>query len=64
MPKKKLEKDFKKLNLKIEREAADEIKKIQKETIALKEEASKVGEAVELSLKDNEAKTPKKKVNT
>ena len=44
--------------------AEDEIKKIQEETIALKEEASKIGEAVELSLKANEAKTTKKKVNT
>jgi len=62
--KQKLEKDYKKFNKSIEREAEDEIKKIQQETIALKEEASKIGEAVELSLKQNEAKTTKKKVNT
>ena len=62
--KQKLEKDYKKFNQSIEREAEDEIKKIQEETIALKEEASKIGEAVELSLKANEAKTTKKKVNT
>ncbi len=62
--KQKLEKDYKKFNKSIEREAEDEIKKIQQETIALKEEASKIGEAVELSLKANEAKTTKKKVNT
>ena len=60
----KLEKDYKKFNKNIEREAEDEIKKIQQETIALKEEASKIGEAVELSLKTNEANTTKKKVNT
>jgi len=60
----KLEKDYKKFNKNIEREAEDEIKKIQQETIALKEEASKIGEAVELSLKTDEAKTTKKKVNT
>ena len=60
----KLEKDFKKFNLNIERIAEREINKIQEETIALKEEASKIGEAVELSLKANEAKTTKKKVNT
>jgi len=64
MSKKKLEKDYKKFNQSIEREAEEEIKKIQKETIALKEEASKIGEAVEVSLKANEAKTSKKKVNT
>ncbi len=62
--KQKLEKDYKKFNKSIEREAEDGIKKIQEETIALKEEASKIGEAVELSLKANEAKTTKKKVNT
>ncbi|MGA3061158.1 MAG: hypothetical protein ABSD92_12445 [Candidatus Bathyarchaeia archaeon] len=60
----KLEKDFKKFNLNIERIAEREINKIQEETIALKEEASKIGEAVELSLKTNEANTTKKKVNT
>ena len=60
----KLEKDYKKFNLNIELIAEREIKKIQEETIALKEEASKIGEAVELSLKTNEAKTTKKKVNT
>ena len=64
MSKKKLEKDYKKFNESIEREAEDEIKKIQQETSALKEEANKIGEAVELSLKANEAKTTKKKVNT
>ena len=60
----KLEKDYKKYNLNIERAAEREIKKIQEETIALKEEARKIGEAVELSLKTNEQKTTKKKVNT
>jgi hypothetical protein len=60
----KLEKDYKKFNMNIESIAEREIKKIQEETIALKEEASKIGEAVELSLKANEAKTTKKKVNT
>jgi hypothetical protein len=60
----KLEKDYKKFNKNIEHEAEEEIKKIQEETIALKEEASKIGEAVELSLKTNETKTTKKKVNT
>ena len=62
--KQKLEKDYKKFNKSIEREAEDEIKKIQQETSALKEEASKIGEAVELSLKTDEAKATKKKVNT
>ncbi len=60
----KLEKDYKKFNKSIEREAEDEIKKIQQETTALKEEAGKIGEAAERSIKANEAKTTKKKVNT
>jgi hypothetical protein len=60
----KLEKDYKNFNMNIERIVERELKKIQEETIALKEEASKIGEAVELSLKANEAKTTKKKVNT
>jgi hypothetical protein len=60
----KLEKNFKDFNLNIEQEAANEIKKIQEETFALKEEASKIGEAVEHSVKAEEKKTPKKKVNT
>jgi hypothetical protein len=64
MSKKKLEKDYEKFSQGIEREAEDEIKKIQEETIALKEEASKIGEAVDLSVKEKEAKTAKKKVNT
>lgn len=60
----KLEKDYKKFNKNIECEAEEEIKKIQQQTTALKEEANKIGEAVELSLKANEAKSTKKKVNT
>jgi len=60
----KLEKDYKNFNMNIERIVERELKKIQEETIALKEEASKIGKAVELSLKANEAKTTKKKVNT
>ncbi|HYA78406.1 MAG TPA: hypothetical protein VEF91_06775 [Verrucomicrobiae bacterium] len=60
----KLEKDYKNFNMNIERIAEREIKKIHEETIALKEEASKIGEAVELSLKADEAKSTKKKVNT
>jgi len=60
----KLEKDYKNFNMNIERIVERELKKIQEETIALKEEASKIGEAVELSLKTNEANTTKKKVNT
>jgi inorganic pyrophosphatase/exopolyphosphatase len=60
----KLEKDYKKFNMNIERIAEGEIKKIQEETIALKEEASRIGEAVEHSFKANEVKATKKKVNT
>ena len=60
----KLEKDYKNFNLNIERIAEEEIKKIQEETIALKEEASKIGEAVELSLKRKKRRQLRKKVNT
>lgn len=62
--KEKLEKDYQNFNLNIERIAEEEIKKIREKANALKEEASKIGEAVELSLKEGETKTAMKKVNT
>jgi uncharacterized protein YdcH (DUF465 family) len=62
--KEKLEKDYKKFNQNIENEAEEEIRKIQQETLALKEEATEIGEALELDLKAKENKTTKKKVNT
>jgi hypothetical protein len=62
--KEKIEEDYQNFNLNIERIAADEIKKIREKANALKEEASKVGDAVELSLNEKETKTATKKVNT
>ena len=62
--KEKLEKDYENFNMNIERMSEEEIKKIKEKANALKEEASKIGEAVELSLNEEEAKTARKKVNT
>jgi hypothetical protein len=62
--KEKLEKDYQNFNLNIERIAEEEIKKIREKANAIKKEASKMGEAVELSLNEEEAKSAKKKVNT
>jgi hypothetical protein len=62
--KEKLEKDYQNFNLNIERIAEEEIKKIREKANAIKEEASKTGEAVELSLNEGEPKAAKKKVNT
>lgn len=59
----KLEEDYKNFNMTIERVAEEEIKKIREKTNMIKEEASKMGEAVELSLNEKEAKATKKKVN-
>jgi hypothetical protein len=61
--KEKLEKDYQNFNLNIERIAEEEIKKIREKANAIKEEASKMGEAVELSLNEEETKATKK-VNT
>ena len=62
--KEKLEKDYQNFNLNIERIAEEEIKKIREKANAIKEEASKTGEAVEFSLSEEEPKAAKKKVNT
>jgi len=62
--KEKLEKDYQNFNLNVERMAEEEIKKIREKAIALKEEASKMGEAVEFSLNEGEEKVSRKKVNT
>jgi hypothetical protein len=59
----KLEKDYQNFYLNIERMAEEEINKIREKANAIKEEASKMGEAVELSLGKEEAKATKK-VNT
>jgi len=62
--KEKLEKDYQNFNLNIERIAEEEIKKIREKANAIKEEASKMGETVELSLNEEEKKAARKKVNT
>ena len=62
--KEKLEKDYETFNLNIERMAKEEIEKIREKANAIKAEASKIGEAVELSLNPDKTKTVTKKVNT
>jgi hypothetical protein len=59
--KEKLEKDYKNFNIKIEREAENEFKKIQEEGNALKQEVVKVAETLERSLNEKEPKATKKK---
>lgn len=59
--KEKLEKDYKKFNLEIEREAENELKKIQEESNALRKEVSQIGETDERSPSEAEPKTTKKK---
>jgi predicted ATP-grasp superfamily ATP-dependent carboligase len=60
----KLDEDYKNFSSNIEHEAEEKIKAIEVETSALKEEVSKIGEAVESSLKATEKETGKKKVNS
>ena len=48
--KEKLEKDYEKFNQNIERIAKEEVNTIREKISAVKDEAGKVGEAVELSL--------------
>jgi hypothetical protein len=56
MSKAKLEKDFQDFNLQIEEFAEEEIKRIKEKAEAVKAEAVKIGEDVELSLKESKAK--------
>jgi len=60
----KLDEDFKNFNLDIERVAEQEKEKIREETKTLKEEAKKMGEAVELSINSREEVATQKKVNS
>ena len=62
--KEKLEKDYKKFNLEIERETENELKKIQEESNALREEVSHIGETAEHLPSKAEPKTTRRKVNT
>lgn len=59
---KKLEEDYQKFNKKIDQLADEEIKKIREKAKAVKEEATKTGQAVESSL--NKKDSARKKVNT
>ena len=56
MSKEKLEKDFQDFNLQIEKLAEEEMKSIKEKADAVKAEAGKIGEAVEVSIKDSKAK--------
>lgn len=56
MSKAKLDKDFEDFNLQIDKLAEDELKSIKDKADAVRLEAGKIGEAVELSLKDSKAK--------
>ncbi len=58
----KLEKDFKEYNLQIDKLAEQEVQSIRKDVEALKIEAARIGEAVELSFKVGGAQG--KKVNS
>jgi len=62
MSKEKLEKDFQDFNMQIEKLADEELKKIKEKADAIKSEVNKIGESVELSVKDNERKEGKEKV--
>jgi hypothetical protein len=59
--KEKIEKDYKKFNIDIEREAENELKKIQEESNDLKEAVIKIGETVDRSINEREQKAAKKK---
>jgi outer membrane murein-binding lipoprotein Lpp len=56
MSKEKLEKDFQDFNMQIEKLAEDEVKSIKEKVDAIKMEAVRVGEAVEVSVKETKAK--------
>lgn len=60
----KLQKDFENFNQDIERLGEQQIKIIREKADAIKEEASKKGEAVEFSINKPESNLSKKKVNT
>jgi hypothetical protein len=64
MSKAKLEKDFQDFNLQIEKLAEEELKNIKEKADAVKAEVDKIGVADELSVKNNEGKERRKKVNS
>jgi hypothetical protein len=59
--KEKIEKDYKKFDIDIEREAEKGLKKIQGESNSLKEAVIKIGENVDRSINEREQKAAKKK---
>ena len=59
--KNQLEKDYENLNRKISQTAEAEIKKVREKIESLKEEARRIGETVEPTLDEKEAKAAKKK---
>ena len=62
--KENLEKDYETFTLNIDQMAKEELQKIREKANAIREEAGKIGEAVELSLNQEKTKTVTKKVNT
>ena len=60
----KLDDDYENFSREIERQTEEKIKTIEEKTIALKEEANKIGEDIESSIKSKEEKPAKKKVNS
>jgi hypothetical protein len=60
----KLDEAYKNSTLSIERAVQTEIEKVHQETDALKQEAAKIGEAVESSLNATQLKITQKKVNS
>jgi hypothetical protein len=60
----KLDDDYETFNNEIGRQAEEKIKTIEDETIALKEEANKIGEEIESYFKSKADKPTKKKVNS
>ena len=56
MSKAKLDKDFEAFNLQIDKLAEEEMKTIKDKVDAVKAEAGRIGQTVELSLKDSKVK--------
>ena len=56
MSKAKLDKDFEAFNLQIDKLAEEEIKTIKDKVDAVKAEAGRIGQTVELSFKDSKVK--------
>jgi hypothetical protein len=64
MSKEKLEKDYLNFNQNIKQQVEEELKNIREKANAIKEEAGRMGEAVEASLNARDPKSVKKKVNS